>query len=288
MVFKIPYNNCIYYHNNELLFTKSTFAFIIIFLLQYLDNNYLNIFKYDNNILFIIDYSYTVELINNLGINKIDKKHADLSLINFKNYRKSIKNKQHSNKSISVYGQNTKRTNEKYNKDIIELSELETSLNTYTLCWIKYMKNRFTFIFILYLCYFSKYKHYSNTIIIEKINRKLAQNIKYIITSCNHFNNKGISDIVEISDKHLCINFKYINHIIMDNQYILKYLNKNIIMYNNFNYQINVILRNILSYYEKKYEAHINNNKDIIKKSGFFSKLGIVPYINDMSEDTFF
>jgi len=69
----IPISNYYIYKNNLLELHNKTFKFIIYFIFNYIDINYLNFFYLDNKILFIIDNKYTIRLINKLKFINLDK-----------------------------------------------------------------------------------------------------------------------------------------------------------------------------------------------------------------------
>lgn len=275
IVIKIPFNRCFYYHNNDLLFSKNVFIFCIIFLIQYLDNEYISIFIYDDNILFILDHTYSNQLIDLLCITNLNNRLGDIS--KKKNNYKSVYNKYKGTNKTKKLNQNIKHNND------IEI------LNTYLLTWLKYSTNQqHTMLFIIYLCYFSKYNNNSNQIILNKYNIQLLYIIKDFFKSIENFKNKKLSDVKHINDNYCAINFKNISNILMYINNINKYLDKNTVIYNIKHYRnYSLLINKIIKKCENTHINHCNKAYTIINKTGFYYNIGIEPYNYKLENNVF-
>ena len=287
----IPISNYYIYKNNLLELHNKTFKFIIYFIFNYIDINYLNFFYLDNKILFIIDNKYTIRLINKLKFINLDKNNNINTQSDNINTQSDNINTQSDNINIQTGNINlddnciTKSDNINLDDNINNQSDNITilnldnimmveediylnNINKLNLPWLQNINKNLQVNMLIYLCFFSKFNNSINVIYINKNNIDLFNNLHYFIKNNNILHNTKITKfkcIKNINRKYHCINFNYLPEL-NDNTIIDIFLVNSIKSYfydeNNYLY-----IKNILMLFNSKIIEFNNNYNKIIKSN---------------------
>jgi hypothetical protein len=282
IVIEIPINKYLNYSNKDILLSKSVYSFIIVFMLNYIDNDYLNILVYNNSsILFIIDSIYSIDLLEKLAIINIFIIN-NIKLLNTNNTNTT----NNTNKSFLklLYKKNSKSINitDKHTHPSIALNT-KTNINKYELLWLKHITKLNKYLLLLYLCFFSKYKNDCHILLLELQNIHICNIIYSFFKEITILS--SISDIKTINSKYHSIGFRHLSKQVISVDKITTYLDKNAII--NINYNNTELINKLISYSECKHNTHYNTNHDIINQTGFYYYIGFEPYCDKLQNDVF-
>ena len=301
----IPISNYYIYKNNLLELHNKTFKFIIYFIFNYIDINYLNFFYLDNKILFIIDNKYTIRLINKLKFINLDKNNNINNQSDNINTQSDNINTQSDNINTQSNNINTQSdniniqtgninlddncitksdninlddniNNQSDNITILNLDNIMmveediylNNINKLNLPWLQNINKNLQVNMLIYLCFFSKFNNSINVIYINKNNIDLFNNLHYFIKNNNILHNTKITKfkcIKNINRKYHCINFNYLPEL-NDNTIIDIFLVNSIKSY--FYDENNYLyIKNILMLFNSKIIEFNNNYNKIIKSN---------------------